>query len=299
MIEVKNLIFEYPTHRALNDISFTVKKGSVTALVGPNGAGKTTLMRCLTALFAPYSGEIKINGIDILENPRAVNEIVGYMPDFFGLYDSLTVRQSLNYFALAYQVIESSVDERINTVAKQIGLHDKLDEKLSNLSRGMRQRVAIGQAIIHNPELLILDEPASGLDPEARSSLASLFKLLNNEGMTIIVSSHILSELDEYASNLIMLRNGKISTNEESLAQKKQFVIKVDSEMALLLESLNQLSEVKILSSETNSCIVELDDISQASLLQMLIKNGVLVSEIYEKKTNLQEQYMHLVQTNK
>jgi len=295
MIEVRNLIFEYPTHRALNDVSFTIKKGTVTALVGPNGAGKTTLMKCLTALSSPFSGEIRINDIDILEHPREVNKIVGYMPDFFGLYDQLTVKQSLRYFALAYQLEESNIEKRILEVVTQLNLNDKLNEKVGALSRGMRQRVAIGQAIIHNPELLILDEPASGLDPEARSSLAHLFRQLNEGGMTIIVSSHILSELDEYANNLILLRNGKLSTNEEENKDKKKLIISVTEGIEELCKLLQTQPGVNIISIEDESCTIELEGISQHLLLKDLIKKGISINEFYEKKVKLQEQYMDLV----
>lgn len=297
MIEVKNLIFEYPTNRALNDVSFTIERGTITALVGPNGAGKTTLMRCLTALSTPLSGEIHINNIDIFEHPRELNKIVGYMPDFFGLYDQLTIRQALRYFALAYQLEETSIEKRIVEVVEQLNLTEKLDEKLGALSRGMRQRVAIGQAIIHNPELLILDEPASGLDPEARSALAQLFRNLNEAGMTIIVSSHILSELDEYANNLIMLRNGKISTkNEEEAQSEKNFIISVSEGFKELCDKLTSKKEVTILEIGKDACTIQLEGISQQVLLKELIKEGVQIKDFYEKKVKLQEQYMNLLQ---
>ncbi|MFP6680824.1 MAG: ABC transporter ATP-binding protein, partial [Gammaproteobacteria bacterium] len=166
MIEVQNLIFEYPGHRAIDDVSFTINRDSVTALVGPNGAGKTTLMRCLCGLERPLSGSIIIDGIDVIENPRRSHEKIGYLSDFFGLYDELQVAQCLRYAAEANGV-RNNVSESIRQTAERLRLTERLYQHVGELSRGLRQRVAIGQAMIHNPRVLILDEPASGLDPEA------------------------------------------------------------------------------------------------------------------------------------
>ena len=214
MIEVSQLVFEYPGHRALDGVSVSIGAGSVTALVGPNGAGKSTLMRCIAGLDQPLSGHIRVKDLSVEERPREVHRHLGYLSDFFGLYDRLSVIRCLQYSALSMGVEPSSVPARVQQVAAQLGLTELLHRYPTELSRGQRQRVAIGQAIVHQPSVLLLDEPASGLDPDARSSLSQLFRQLQAQGMTLVVSSHILSELDEYCTHILSIRNGRIESHE-------------------------------------------------------------------------------------
>ena len=214
MIEVSQLVFEYPGHRALDGVSVSIPAGSVTALVGPNGAGKSTLMRCIAGLDQPLSGHIRVKGLSVEDQPREVHRHLGYLSDFYGLYDRLTVTRCLQYSALSMGVAEDQVAARVQQVAAQLGLSELLQRYPTELSRGQRQRVAIGQAIVHQPSVLLLDEPASGLDPDARSSLSQLFRQLQAHGMTLIVSSHILSELDEYCTHILSIRNGRIESHE-------------------------------------------------------------------------------------
>ena len=214
MIEVSQLVFEYPGHRALDGVSISIAAGSVTALVGPNGAGKSTLMRCIAGLDQPLSGHIRVKGLSVEDAPREVHRHLGYLSDFYGLYDRLTVARCLQYSALSMGVAEEQVATRVQQVASQLGLSELLQRYPTELSRGQRQRVAIGQAIVHQPSVLLLDEPASGLDPDARSSLSQLFRQLQAQGMTLVVSSHILSELDEYCTHILSIRNGRIESHE-------------------------------------------------------------------------------------
>ena len=214
MIEVSQLVFEYPGHRALDGVSVSIGAGSVTALVGPNGAGKSTLMRCIAGLDQPLSGHIRVKDLSVEERPREVHRHLGYLSDFFGLYDRLSVIRCLQYSALSMGVAPSGVPARVQQVAAQLGLTELLHRHPTELSRGHRQRLAIGQAIVHQPSVLLLDEPASGLDPDARSSLSQLFRQLQAQGMTLIVSSHILSELDEYCTHILSIRNGRIESHE-------------------------------------------------------------------------------------
>lgn len=210
MITVTDLTFDYPGKRALEHISFSIEAGSITALVGPNGAGKSTLMRCLAALETPSSGSIQIASLDVLEFPREAHALMGYLPDFFGLYDDLTVEQCLSYHAMVQNIPKPEQKAAIERVAVRMQIQDILLQETKTLSRGQRQRLAIAQAIIHHPKVLILDEPASGLDPEARYHLSQLLVLLAQEGITMLVSSHILSELEDYCTNMLVLREGKI-----------------------------------------------------------------------------------------
>lgn len=209
IVDAQHLGFEYPGRRALDDISFELVAGSVTALVGPNGAGKATLMRCLCGLNRPLAGRIHVDGIDVVEEPRRCHQRIGFLPDFVGLYDPLTVAQCLQYHAAANGVTRA-LPARIAATAQQLKLTERLSQPVGELSRGLRQRVAIGQAIIHAPALLILDEPAAGLDPEARHSLAQLFRALRARGMSLLVSSHILAELEVYATHMLVLKDGRL-----------------------------------------------------------------------------------------
>ena len=300
MIEVKNLVYEYPTQRAIDNVSFTIPKGSITALVGPNGAGKTTLMKCLSALEKPFAGSITIDGIDVVEQPRECHRLLAFLPDFFGLYDELTVHQSLEYFARAHEVPEREIEARVQDTARRMDLQNKIGEKVRGLSRGMRQRLAIGQTIIQKPQYLILDEPASGLDPEARFALGEEFLKLNKEGITLIVSSHILSELDQYASDLLIMRNGKIV--EHSLGSKEEEQRRVIH--LSLLNRVENISEIVGSWSEVDQVLVEGNSVTfnyagseagQHALLKNLIERGVPVREYYTKRQSLQEQYMENV----
>ena len=210
IIEVSNLTFDYPGFRALDRVSLSIAPGTVTALVGPNGAGKTTLLRCIAALETPLSGTVRVAGLDVYESPREVHRLMGYLSDNFGLYSDLTVAQGLEYAAASQGLAHASVAAAVRSTAQRLGLSDKLNNLASALSRGQRQRLAIGQAIIHAPQVLLLDEPASGLDPEARSSLAQVFKALQAQGMSLLVSSHILAELDEYSTHMLALSQGRV-----------------------------------------------------------------------------------------
>src|SRR3974390_2012683 len=210
MIEVQDLVYEYPTKRALDGISLSVAPKTITALVGPNGGGKTPLLRCLAPLEAPFSGRVVIDGLDTREDPRAIHERLGYLPDFFGLYDELSVRRCLTYAAWAHGLAPALTTTAVPRAAHRVGLVDRLETKAGELSRGLRQRLAIGQAIVNEPKIVLLDEPAAGLDPQARRALSGLLLQLRDAGMTLVVSSHILAELEDYCSVMIIIDSGKV-----------------------------------------------------------------------------------------
>jgi ABC-2 type transport system ATP-binding protein len=305
MILAKNIVYEYPGHRALDDVSFEIPEGSITALVGPNGAGKTTLLRCLAALSKPYSGEIFLQGTNIVQNPGSCKKLIGFLSDFYGLYDSLTVRQSLVYFTMAYKLDEYLIPSRVTEVLSSLNLEDKLDQPVSSLSRGQRQRLAIGQSIIHNPSFLILDEPASGLDPEARYNLSKLLVGLNKNGMTILVSSHILAELNEYANNLLIIKNGKIIQNNivssHAVEQEHRIIIihfsKVDENTKAILDAYPSVNHTKM-ENQTATINFTGDQHSQTDFLHYLIKEKLPVSEFYEKHKNIQDEYLNTLEKN-
>lgn len=221
MIAVNGLSFDYPEKRALDHLSFSLAPNTITALVGPNGAGKTTLLRCLSALDSPTLGSIAIDGIDAERFPQKIHEIVSYLPDIFGLYDTLTVKQNLIFFAKSHLVPFNKIEECIEKTIDALQLKEYLSKPAGKLSRGLRQRLAIGITIIHQPKILLLDEPASGLDPEARFHLSKLLLSLQKNGMTLIVSSHILSELEDYSTHMLILDESKI-VSQTDLSQLKR-----------------------------------------------------------------------------
>jgi ABC-2 type transport system ATP-binding protein len=211
MIEVKDVVYDYPTQRALHGVSFTVDAGAVLAMVGPNGAGKTTLLRCMAALDNPTEGAIAIAGLDTRTDPRGVHAAIGYLPDFFGLYEELSVRRALTYAARSRGVSAADAEKAVEEAAARVQLSDRMEARAGELSRGLKQRLAIGQTIVHRPRVLLLDEPAAGLDPEARRALSELILRLSRDGMTIVVSSHILAELEDYSTRMLMIRDGQVA----------------------------------------------------------------------------------------
>jgi ABC-2 type transport system ATP-binding protein len=297
MIDVEHLVFEYPGIYALNDVSLSIRRGDVTALVGPNGAGKTTLMRCLAALDQPISGAIRIAGVDVLAHPRETHRKVGYVPDFFGLFPELTVWQSLHYYARAHGVTGDGVEPAIRKAAGRLQLLDRMEQKTRTLSRGLSQRVAVAQAIVHEPEVLLLDEPASGLDPEARKHLADLFLELQANGMTLIVSSHILAELEAYATSMVIMREGRV-VEHTRLGQRPEALVTLSltlsREAVDLLETLRAQAGVQHVKGSTMSAAFQYsaDKGAQAALLRDLIDHGLSVCSFGEEKTNLQDAYL-------
>lgn len=303
MIEVDNLSFEYPRHRALDDVGFSIASNSVTALVGPNGAGKTTLMRCICGLERPIKGTIVVDGIDVISDPRASHKKLGYLSDFFGLYDELSVRRSLRHAAAANGTVEN-LDQAVETAAVQLRLSDRLEQNVGELSRGLRQRVAIAQALIHAPKVLILDEPASGLDPEARHDLAELFKTLQNNGMTLLVSSHILAELEAYATDMLVIRGGRIveqrNLRKTTDSAQRRILIDINGDAAAVAELIKNRPEVQTTESNGEQLVCNLTggDLAQQALLSFLVNKQVPVINYSWLERDLQQSYLDSVNTD-
>ncbi len=307
MIKVSNLTQDFTDVCALVNVSFEVEEGAVVALIGPNGSGKTTLMRCISTLQEIQEGAIYINEIDITEEPRKIHQMVGYLADNFGLYDDLTVRECLEYTAHSRLLELDDATETVENCAKEVGVYDFIDREVNTLSRGMRQRVGIAQAIIHEPKLLILDEPASGLDPEARIDLSNLILKLRERGMTIFVSSHILAELEDYSTEMLIIKNGRIvehtkliseNKNTLSLTTLKLVLEEPFGDLSFLLHDLEE--NVKIIQSEGLELTLTLNEseLKQHELLRFLMNNNVPVRELSSVKRNLQEEYLKTIQNN-
>jgi len=298
---VANLRFEYPGVRALDDVGFELERGSVTALVGPNGAGKSTLLRCMAGLETPVSGEIGVAGVDVLEAPRDAHRHLGYLSDFFGIYEALTVRQCLVHAAAIHGIEMVRAGQAAERAAQELGLTDRLEVAAGTLSRGLRQRLAIGQSIIHGPELLLLDEPAAGLDPEARHALASLFRRLQASGMTLVVSSHILAELDEYSTDMLLLQHGRVveqrRVQEAHTRGRRRMRIALaapDERLGALLPAHAGVANALV---EGRAASFEIDggEPEQAALLRALVVAGLEVAAFEEVRENLHDSYLRTV----
>jgi ABC-2 type transport system ATP-binding protein len=299
MIEVRDLVYEYPTKRALDGVSLTVQPQTITALVGPNGAGKTTLLRCLAALEAPYSGTVTINGLDTRESPRAIHAHLGYLPDFYGLYDELSVRRCLLYAAWSHGIAPALSSGAVEKAAQRVGLVDRLETKAGELSRGLRQRLAIGQAIVHEPNVLLLDEPAAGLDPQARRDLSALLRKLREAGMTLVVSSHILAELEDYCSEMIIVEGGHVVGG-------KPIKVRDDERPRYLIELATARSDLRSFLTGAGIDVLEADDHhalitftrnpgARAKLIRDIVKAGFELSSFGESTKALEEAYFSQV----
>ncbi len=310
IIEVIDLTFDYPGFRALSNVSLSIEPGTVTALVGPNGAGKTTLLRCIAALDTPLSGTVRVAGLDVYESPREVHRLMGYLSDSFGLYGELTVAQGLDYAARSQGLAAKDVALAVQTTAGRMGLGDKLQSLASTLSRGQRQRLAIGQAIIHTPQVLLLDEPASGLDPEARGALAGVFKALQAQGMTLLVSSHILAELDEYSTHMLALNQGRV-LEHRALGAATPASAGAAAERLLRLEFVHSAESVASwLANQMNVTLRRIDaqglEISlrgdaaaQAALVSACVAAGFPLTVAAPVTENLQQSYLKSLESER
>ncbi len=217
MIHLENVTKEYdlPTGKAgqlvaADRLTLEVPAGEVFGLVGPNGAGKTTTLKMVCGLMLPTAGRITVNNIDVEHNAEEAQQYIGYLADFFSVYDDLKAWEYVEYFALAYKLEPANVRDRVREVIGLMGLETKFDAMVGSLSRGMKQRLGIARAIVHDPPLLVLDEPASGLDPKARLELKELLRRLNREGKTVFITSHVLSDLEEICTSLAIMEKGKL-----------------------------------------------------------------------------------------
>ncbi len=302
VVRVDGLVFDYPTQRALFDVSCGVGRATITALVGPNGAGKTTFMRCIAGLETPFAGSVTVAGLDVLAEPRRAHQHIGFLQDFFGLYEDLTVRQCLRFHAAANGIAKSRRNQAVERVAELLNLRSRLDQRAGTLSRGLRQRLAIAQAIIHEPDVILLDEPSAGLDPEARESLSSLLRQLRHAGMTLIVSSHILTELEDYSTHMLILRDGRVVehcpvSGEEASARRLRLMLSdpVDNLPERLMRHFGVGNVLQADVVPTDGATASFDftgDLNaQCTLLRDLIGDGLPVAALAEEQRTMHEVY--------
>lgn len=297
LVVAENLVFDYPAKRALFDINMSIAQGSITALVGPNGAGKTTLIRCLVGLATPYSGGVRFRGEIVADAPRSANSAMGFLPDFYGLYGELSVRECLEHGAEMRGLNRATAKRQAEKAAARLGVADRLDNKVASLSRGLTQRAAIARAIIHEPAFLVLDEPAAGLDPDARLNLSALFRALRDDGMTLLVSSHILAELEDYCTDMIIIQGGRVIEDAAGDGLRRRLVIGLAEPHEKLSSVLRGAEGVRDITVSRTEAHVTLEggDALQLALLQRLIAERVPVVRFGNEEERLQDTYRRAV----
>jgi ABC-2 type transport system ATP-binding protein len=302
LIQLDQLRKEFDDLTAVSDLTLEIPQGEIYGLIGPNGAGKTTTIRMICGLLMPTQGAVRVAGVDVLHEPEQAQTYIGYLSDFFSVYEDLKVWEYLDYFANAYKVPPREIAERIAEVIAQVGLEVKRDAMIRGLSRGMKQRLGIARAIIHRPKVLLLDEPASGLDPKARFDLRNLLLSLRDAGATILISSHILTELEGFCTSIgimekgRLVRSGRIEEITAAESATRAVELRWLGDSAALTGVLNknpQVSDVK-LSGNSGSFDFAGSEEQLAQLLADVVAAGVRVVSFTESKYTVEELYMKI-----
>lgn len=243
MIVIENLSKRYGARLAVNHLNLKIEAGELFGFVGPNGAGKTSTIRMMTGLLQPTAGDVKIDGQSVRENPDAIRRAIGYMPDFFGVYNDMTVIEYLDFFGACYQIPSNERSPLISDLLELVELTHRQDDMVDKLSRGMKQRLSLARTLVHDPQVLILDEPASGLDPRARVEIRELLVELANMGKTIFFSTHILADVAEICSRVAILEAGELVAVGALEELQQQLMPRRKVEIALLgkLDEARQL----------------------------------------------------------
>ena len=300
MIAVQDLTKVYGSRQALDRVSFDVPEREIFGFVGPNGAGKTTTMRILAGLLEPNGGKAFINGIDVTKDREKVHTAIGYMPDFFGVYDELTVGEYLDFYASCYRQPKQRRQKIVDDLLALVGMSERKGQLVDTLSRGLKQRVCLARALVDDPAVLLLDEPASGLDPRARVEMREILKELQRMGKTIVISSHILPELTELCTMIGIIDQGRMravgSVRDviERLASGRRIRITVISEKDAAMEVLEPLPAVKhlIALDGTIEAEYEGDEVTASDILFALTQAGIRVSSFTPVDGGLEDAFL-------
>lgn len=306
IIEINDLTKKYGTLTALDNLNLTVQEGEVFGFIGPNGAGKTTTMRILTTLLTPTSGSAFIDGHSVTAEPEKVRRIIGYMPDFFGVYDDMKVWEYLDFFAACYQIPAADRQGMITDLLTLVDLAHKQNSYVESLSRGMKQRLCLARTLAHDPKVLILDEPASGLDPRARIEMRELLRALQGMGKTIFFSSHILSEVADICTSIGIMDHGRMVTHGQLEEMRRQLKVhrliqaRIIGDTVQLKDRLMNHPEVGVITDgreiELTPDVVQFDftgdDDALSVLLKTLISQDIQVISFAEKVGDLEDVFM-------
>jgi ABC-2 type transport system ATP-binding protein len=304
MLQIDGLVRHFDGLRAVDDVSFSVERGKVLGFIGPNGAGKTTTMRILATLDTPQHGDARIGGYSVVDDPDQVRRITGFMPDYAGVYANTTVTEYLDFFARAYGLRGAARRKAVESIIDFMGIGDLRERNVESLSKGLKQRVALGRAIIHDPQLLILDEPAANLDPRARIEFRTLIRELAADGKTVLLSSHILTELSEICDLVTVIEKGKILATGtvqeilESLRSRRILSVRVAGASDGLERFLVEQPGVMNVHEAGGRVQFELGggDDDQVSLVSRLIGAGFPVLEFSAHSAGLEDLFIEITE---
>lgn len=300
MIELNDFGKDYGDFTAVQNVSLKIEKGELFGFIGPNGAGKSTSIRFLATLLKPTRGDGSVNGFSVNKNPMDVRRNIGYMPDDFGVYDGMKVWEFLDFFAVAYKIGRSQRKQVIGDVLELLDLTHKRDDFVNGLSRGMKQRLCLAKTLVHDPPVLILDEPTSGLDPRARIEVKALLKELRRMGKTILISSHILSELADCCTSIgiiergQLLMHGPIDSVYRKIRRNRIVEVKFIANQDAGISILRSDPAMRGIDIDGNRATVELetDDEGLAKLLEQLVAGGVKMRSFSDKDPTLEDVFM-------
>ncbi|MCX8092151.1 MAG: ABC transporter ATP-binding protein [Verrucomicrobiae bacterium] len=301
-VQTHGLTRYYGSLAALSGLDLTVHKGDLFGFIGSNGAGKTTTLRILATFLAPSAGSATILGHDVVKDADAVRRIIGYMPDFFGVYKDMEVTEYLDFFAACYRIPSAQRERTVNDVLELVGLSEKRGVLIGALSRGMQQRLGLARVLIHDPQVLLLDEPASGLDPRARIEVMEILRELRRLGKTIIISSHILSELETICNRVAIIEKGKLIYTgpvqgvRDQMAPGRVVWVRVGSDQqqaAALLKAHPEVAEVAVLDHQLKVTLVN-HEVDHSIVAEVLVRGGAKLLEMREDELGLEEVFLRV-----
>lgn len=305
MLYIENLYKNYGNVPAVQGLTLRVPKGDLFGFVGPNGAGKTTTIRIVCGLLQATSGNITVNGITrgaTAANIKDIKKCIGYVPDFFGVYDNLKVTEYMQFYGALNGMAYREIDKTANDLLALVNLTDKKDAYVDTLSRGMKQRLCVARALLHNPTLLVMDEPSSGLDPVARVEMKELLMNLQGMGKTIVISSHILADISEMCNSIGIMSQGKLiraGLMQDVLktgVDTSRLVIKISSDMQQTVQMLQEYPGIRLEAVKENEVIISgvADDITANRIIAEMISRGIIISGFRREEHSLENIFMML-----
>jgi ABC-2 type transport system ATP-binding protein len=301
-VQTIGLTRHYGAMIALNHLDLTVNRGDLFGFIGSNGAGKTTTLRILATFLAPSAGTAKILGHDVVTDADAVRHNIGYMPDFFGVYKDMEVTEYLDFFGACYKIPSAQRERTVNDVLELVGLTEKKGAIIGALSRGMQQRLGLARVLIHDPQVLLLDEPASGLDPRARIEMMAILQELQKLGKTIIISSHILSELQTLCNRVAIIEKGQLIYSgpvqgvRDQMTSGRVVWVRVSSDPAVAIDLLKTRPEISEAAAVDGSIKITMatHDADHSIVADTLVRGGAKLIELKEDEIGLEEVFMRV-----
>lgn len=302
MLEIKGLCKFYNGESILDNFEMRVGKGQIFGMIGSNGTGKSTVIKILAGIINPDQGRILIEGMPLLSNAALLKRTVGYIPDYFGIYEKLTVKEYMEFFAAAYGLRGLKGRDRWETLLEWVGMSEHKNDFVETLSRGMKQRICLARVLIHDPKLLLMDEPVEGMDPVTRSVIKDILRKLKEEGKTIVISSHILTEMTDLCTHIGIMDKGQMLVQGEqtevfrqiNMSNPLHIIVLEGEDQAVAL--LKRDSAVQNLSLEGSHIVIQFDGDEQdeSNLLSMLVDSGVRIQAFYREPGNLESLFMEV-----